>query len=171
VFELIKELTELAGPVGQEAAVLDAIEPLWQAAGAHTERTRLGNVVGRAGGAGPRLLLVAHADELCYLVRSVDPGGFLWLANGQGWQRKASLREWFTVGQRVTVMARFGPIPGVIASATGHLAFQALPEPSELTWMTSGSTPAWGPASWPPAASPLARAWSGTPRPCGSAPM
>jgi endoglucanase len=134
VFDLIKALTELAGPVGQEAAVLDYVEPLWREAGARTERTRIGNLIGRAGGAGPRLLLVAHADELCYLVRSVDPGGFLWLANGQGWQRKAGLREWFTVGQRVTVMARSGPIPGVIASATGHLAFQALPEPAELTW-------------------------------------
>jgi hypothetical protein len=34
VFELIKELTELAGPVGQEQVVLDYIEPLWREAGA-----------------------------------------------------------------------------------------------------------------------------------------
>src|SRR5215217_1417124 len=78
VFELIKALTELTGPVGQEGEVLDYIEPLWQAAGAETERTRIGNVVARGGGrSGRKLLLAAHADELCYLVRSISPGGFL----------------------------------------------------------------------------------------------
>lgn len=134
MFDLIKELTELDGPVGQEQAVLDRVEALWREAGARVERTRLGNVVGRAGGQGPRLLLAAHADELCYLVRAVDPRGFLWLANGQGWGRTTSLRDWFTVGQRVRVLSRSGPIPGVITAVTGHLATLALPEPKELTW-------------------------------------
>jgi tetrahedral aminopeptidase len=134
VFELIKALTELTGPVGQEGPVLDYIEPLWQAAGAETERTRIGNVLARGGGRGRRLLLAAHADELCYLVRSIAPGGFLYLANGQGWERKSSIRNWFTVGQPVHVLARSGVIPGVLASATGHIATLALPEPSELNW-------------------------------------
>lgn len=134
MFDLIKQLAELDGPVGQERAVLDAIEPLWRELGARTERTRVGNVLARAGGEGPRLLLVAHADELCYLVRSVDPAGFLWLANGQAWERKTSLRNAFTIGQRVRVLARSGIVPGVIAAATGHVATLALPEPGELTW-------------------------------------
>ncbi|MBC8077985.1 MAG: M42 family peptidase [Chloroflexales bacterium] len=134
MFDLIKQLAELDGPVGQEQAVLDAIEPMWRELGARTERTRVGNVLGRTVGTGPKLLLVAHADELCYLVRSIDPAGFLWLANGQAWERKTSMRNWFTVGQRVKVMARAGAITGVIAAATGHVATLALPEPAELTW-------------------------------------
>ena len=72
LFQLIKSLTELYGPVGQERAVLDFIEPLWQEAGAQTERTRLGNLLGRGGGVGPKLALVAHADELCYLSDSAS---------------------------------------------------------------------------------------------------
>ena len=134
VFDLIKELTELPGPVGQEAAVLDRIEAIWGEAGVATERTRIGNVLARAGGQGPRVLLVAHADELCYLVRAIHPDGFLWLANGQAWSRTTSVRNWFTVGQRVTVLARSVLIPGVIAAGTGHLASQALDEPNTLTW-------------------------------------
>lgn len=135
MFELIKELTELPGPIGQEGAVLDYIEALWRAEGVAVERTRTGNVIARAGGTGPRLLLVAHADELCYLVRAIDPGGFLWLANGQAWTRTTDIRNWFTVGQRVSVLARSGPIRGVIAAATGHLANQNLKgNPEELTW-------------------------------------
>jgi tetrahedral aminopeptidase len=134
MFDLIKELTELPGPVGQEHAVLDRVATLWDAAGATVERTRIGNLIGRAGGAGPRLLLAAHADELCYLVRSIDEHGYLWLANGQAWVRTKSLREWHTIGQRVQVLGRNGPIPGVIAAPTGHLATLALKEPTELTW-------------------------------------
>ncbi len=53
MISLIKELTELVGPVGQEHAVLDHVQSLWQASGAQVERTRIGNVLARAGGQGP----------------------------------------------------------------------------------------------------------------------
>ncbi|HEX6383186.1 MAG TPA: M20/M25/M40 family metallo-hydrolase [Anaerolineae bacterium] len=134
MFSLIKELTELSGPVGQEDVVLDRVEVLWWEGGAAVERTRIGNVLARAGGQGPKVLLVAHADELCYLVRAIDANGFLWLASGQGWRRTTSLRTSFAIGQRVRVLARNGLIPGVIATTTGHLAALTLPEPKELTW-------------------------------------
>lgn len=135
MFELIRELTELPGPVGEEGVMLDRMAVLWAEAGATVERTKIGNVIARTGGTGPKVLLVAHADELCYLVRSISEGGFLFLANGQSWTRTTDIRNWFTVGQRVLVLARSGPIPGVIASATGHLASQQLEaDPEELTW-------------------------------------
>ena len=42
MFNLIKELTELVGPVGQEGPVLDYVEKLWQSLGLPTERTKSG---------------------------------------------------------------------------------------------------------------------------------
>ncbi len=134
MFKLIKEMTELIGPVGQEEAVQEHVEALWRAAGAEITRTRIGNVVAHAGGNGRRVLMIAHVDELCYLVRAIDDAGFLWLANGQNWQRSAGLRNAFTIGQRVKILARGGMIPGVIATTAGHLGSLALPEPAELTW-------------------------------------
>lgn len=134
LFALIKALSELSGPVGQEESVVAAVDELWRAAGAQTSRTRIGNLLAACGGSGPKLLLAAHADELCYLVRAIDEGGFLFLANGQGWDRATSVRNWFTVGQRVLVHARSGPLPGVIGAVTGHIATLALSEPAELTW-------------------------------------
>ena len=134
MYSLIKALTELVGPVGQEQAVIDFVEELWRAQGATLERTRIGNLFGHAGDSGPRLLMVAHADELCYLVRALHPDGFLWLANGQSWERTTSFRNGFAVGQRVKVLARKRVIPGVIGTTTGHLASFALAEPSEWTW-------------------------------------
>ncbi|HXF61135.1 MAG TPA: M20/M25/M40 family metallo-hydrolase [Caldilineaceae bacterium] len=134
MFGLIKELTELIGPVGQEHAVLDHVTALWRGLGAQVERTRIGNLYAHVGGRGPRVLMVAHADELTYLVRAIHPDGFLWLANGQAWTRTTSLRNAFTIGQRVKVLARSGSLPGVIATTTGHLATLALDEPRELSW-------------------------------------
>lgn len=134
MFEEIKELTELAGPVGQEQAVVAAVEQRWQAAGIITERTRIGNLIGRAGGAGPRLLLAAHADELCYSVRAIDERGFIWLGSGQVWQRQAPVRGWHLLGQPVRVLGRHRALPGTVACATGHLATLALKELTELTW-------------------------------------
>lgn len=134
MFDLIKKLTEMSGPVGQEHAVIDAVEELWQEAGATTSRTKINNLLGHVGGSGPHVLLVAHADELCYLVRAIDEDGFIWLANGQGWGRTTSFRDAFTIGQRVRILGRDGEIPGVIATTTGHIATLALPEPSELSW-------------------------------------
>ncbi len=134
MFSLIKTLTELTGPVGQEGAVLDFVEEAWREQGASVERSAIGNVVARVGGAGRKVVLVAHADELCFLVRAIHEDGFLWLANGQGWQRTTSFRNGFTIGQRVRVLARSGELPGVISTVTGHLASIALDEPRELTW-------------------------------------
>lgn len=134
MFERIKAWTELIGPVGQEGTVQQVVAQTWRDLGLSVTRTGVGNLVARAGGRGPRLLLAAHADELCYLVRSIDARGFLWLANGQAWQRQLGVRSWFTLGQPVQVLARSGPIPGVIATATGHIATLALKELSELTW-------------------------------------
>jgi len=134
MYDLIKELSEMSGPVGQEGPVLDRMQALWREAGARVERTRIGNVLARVGETGPKLLMAAHADELCYLVRAIDPRGFLWLANGQAWHRTTSQRHSFAYGQRVRVLARSGAIPGVIGGVTGHMAAQALPEPREMDW-------------------------------------
>lgn len=139
LFDLIQELTEFIGPVGQEGEIIAHIEQLWQSVGLRTERTAIGNLLGRWGnheseGGRRKLLIAAHADELCYLVRAIDPDGFLWLANGQGWTRTTDLRNAFTIGSRVNVLARTGVIPGVIAAPTGHVATFALPDLQELTW-------------------------------------
>ncbi len=135
LFATIKQLTELDGPVGQEGIVLDAVEAQWRELGAETRRTRTGNVLGHVPKPGAKkLLLIAHADELCYLVRSIDPSGLLYLANGQAWGRTTDLRNAFTIGARVTVMARGGSIPGVIGAATGHIASLVLRDLPELTW-------------------------------------
>jgi endoglucanase len=134
LFPLIKELSEIVAPSGQEAAINERIASLWKDAGTKVKQTRIGNVIGHVGGKGKKLLIAAHGDELTYLVRSIDANGFVFLANGQGWQRTLSMRDAFMIGQRVTLLARSGHIDGFIAAPTGHIANMSLTEPKEMTW-------------------------------------
>lgn len=120
MFELVKELSELPGPTGHEDAVQDWAAERWGAFAREVRRTRVDNVLARVGGTGPRLALVAHADELSLVVKSVSDDGFLHL-----WPYSDSLGRpprWFMpIGQPALVVASSGHFPGVIATATGHV--------------------------------------------------
>jgi endoglucanase len=118
--ETLLELMALPGPTGQEEPVLAWCRARWAALGAEIEVAPIGNVVARVGGAGPRLLLQGHADEISFIVRSIDERGFVWLADGQGSSRKFQSR--YPVGQRALILPHNGRhVPGVFVSPTGHI--------------------------------------------------
>ena len=77
LFELVKTLTELPGPVGHEEPVQVWLADRWGRISNEVRRTRVGNVLARLGGRGPRLVLGGHADEICLMVKSVSEEGFL----------------------------------------------------------------------------------------------
>jgi endoglucanase len=120
VFDLVKEPSEIAGPTGHEDAVQDWVAARWRAFAREVRRTRVDNVLAYVGGTGPRLALVAHADELCLLVKSVSDDGFLHL-----WPYSDSLGRpprWFMpIGQPALVVTSRGHVPGIFATATGHV--------------------------------------------------
>src|SRR5690606_25843897 len=92
----------------------------WAALGAEVEVTPIGNVIAHVGGTGPRLLLQGHADEISFVVRSIDKRGFVWLADGQGSSRKFQSR--YPVGQPALILPRTGAhVHGVFVSPTGHI--------------------------------------------------
>jgi len=115
---LLAELVALPGPSGQEEAVMAWLERAWAPHVERVWRTPVGNLVAEVGGQGPRLLLQAHADEISFTVRSIDPAGFLWLTNGQG---RGEPHSRYPVGQPALVLGRHGPIEGLFATATGHI--------------------------------------------------
>ena len=101
LFTLIQTLTELPGPTGHEDAVQDWIADRWSSLG-EVRRTNVGNVLVRVGGRGPRLVLVAHADEICLVIKSVSDEGhcFVWpyyadrLGAPPRWFMPAASRPW-----------------------------------------------------------------------------
>jgi endoglucanase len=134
VFELVKMLTELPGPTGHEDAVQDWVERRWSEFAQDLRRTRVNNILARVGGAGPRLLLVAHADEICLMVKSVTDEGFLHLWPYYSDQLGRPPR-WFTpLNQPALVLSSAGAVPGVFATASGHVVGGGNSQKEQFEW-------------------------------------
>jgi endoglucanase len=125
------ELMELPGPTGQEEPVLAWCRERWAACGAAIRITPIGNVVAHRGGRGPRLLLQGHADEIGFVVKSIDARGFVWLDNGQGGGGRF-FHDRYPVGQPALVIGRRTRIPGLFATPTGHILTTRTQEPARL---------------------------------------
>ncbi|MBV9774838.1 MAG: M42 family peptidase, partial [Gemmatimonadetes bacterium] len=80
--ELLRALSDLPGPTGEEDAVVAWLEREWEGRGEVT-RTPVGNLLLRIPGPGPRVVIAAHMDELSMIVRSVTPEGFLRVIPGE----------------------------------------------------------------------------------------
>lgn len=117
--ESLIELMELPGPTGQEEPVLAWCRRRWHELGGDIESTPIGNVIARFKGDGPRLLIQGHADEIGFVVKSIDGRGFIWLTDGQAGAKSFTSR--YPVGQPALVIGRERSIPGLFATATGHI--------------------------------------------------
>lgn len=113
------ELMELPGPTGQEEPVLAWCREHWAALGAGVSSTPIGNVIARVPGKGPKLLIQGHADEIGFVVKSIDVNGFVWLTDGQAGSRKPAQR--FPIGQPALIVGREQRVPGLFATACGHI--------------------------------------------------
>jgi putative aminopeptidase FrvX len=109
--ELLEHLLTTPGPSGQERAVA----AVWREAAAAVGEVScdaLGNswvrVPGTAGG--PSLALVGHIDEIAVAVTNLGDDGLAAVRQGSGWDPAVM------VGQRVHVLTRNGPLPGVVTS-------------------------------------------------------
>ena len=121
MFDLTKELTELPGPIGREELVIEHLEGQWAGQVDELERMPIGNLIARVGGSGPKLLIDAHADEICLMVQAITAGGFL---RTSAWNRHPEhVPGWlFPVGQPALVISRKTTVEGVFAAPTGHVA-------------------------------------------------
>ena len=134
MFALVKELSELPAPTGHEDAVQDRLAQRWSHFAQDVRRTRVDNVLARVGGAGPRLALVAHADEICLMVKSVSDDGFLHLWPYYSDQLGRPPR-WFTpVNQPALVLSSAEPVPGIFATSSGHVVGGRKSQKDTLEW-------------------------------------
>lgn len=63
----------------------------------------------------PRLMLAGHIDEIGVMVTHIDDDGFVYFDTIGGWDSQVF------VGQRVIMLGRGGPVPGVIGKRAIHL--------------------------------------------------
>ena len=119
IADTLIELMEMAAPTGQEEPVLTWCREKWAAAGAEVTTTPIGNVLAHVPGNGPKLLIQGHADEIGFVVKSIDERGFVWLTDGQAGSR--NFAERYPVGQPALILARNARINGMFGAATGHI--------------------------------------------------
>ncbi len=108
----LTELSDLHGPTGQEDAVADYLEERFKKAGFAVTRDVLGNVIARKG-AGKKVLVAAHMDEISMAVKSITEKGFLKFVKVGG------IYDPSLVAARVRVHAKT-PCLGVIATKAPH---------------------------------------------------
>lgn len=116
---MLVELMAIPGPTGREGLVMDWLRERWAETCERVWDAKVGNLLAHVGGRGPKLLIQGHADELSFVVRSIDADGFLWLSNGQAPSTNVTHR--YPVGQPALVVGRGGQIDGLFAAASGHI--------------------------------------------------
>ncbi|MEZ4523029.1 MAG: M42 family peptidase [Thermomicrobiales bacterium] len=118
-YEIMRELMELPGPTGQEGPVMDWLRERWQGQVEEIWTARGGNLFAHVGGSGPKLLITGHADEIGFVVRSIDEDGFVWLAGAQN--PRSDVEKRYTVGQPALILGRDAQIDGHFATTSGHI--------------------------------------------------
>lgn len=118
---LLAELCAVPAPSGAEHELADHLQTRWSDRCEEVRRDRVGNLVARVGGSGPRVLVQAHMDQVGYVVRHVTEDGFVLLDGSQGDRRNGPERR-HPVGQPVKVLTRDGRwLEGLIAASSGHV--------------------------------------------------
>jgi len=114
---LVRELSAVAAPTGNEDRLSDAVLRYATAQGWRAEVDRLGQVLVSAGpaDAGTSLMMVAHLDELGLVVRAVEPEGWVRI------HRLGGIPERILPGLRVVVHTQGGDIPAVVGTKSHHL--------------------------------------------------
>ena len=115
-FLFFKELIEAPSPSGFEQPAQRVIRRALDGVADELRTDVLGNVIATVNGpaGAPRLMLAGHCDEIGFMVKYIDERGFLFFAPIGG------IDAHLVPGQRVTVHAAGGPLPGVVGRRPIH---------------------------------------------------
>jgi len=119
VFDLLRELTAIPGPVGREEMVQEFVREHLKEYCNEISQDKIGNLVATLEGSSKHFAVVAHADEVGFFVSNIDDNGFLkakW--STQGYMPDLRLLP----GQWVLLMTDTGLIPGCFCVQTAHIA-------------------------------------------------
>ena len=115
--DLLHRLLTAPGPPGHESLPARVWREAAEAFADEVTTDTLGTTVARVNGRGesPVMAVVGHIDEIALLVSHVTDKGFLHVVQSGGWDAQV------LVGQRVEVLTRNGPVPGVVGRKPPHL--------------------------------------------------
>ena len=112
--QFLQALTEAHGVPGYETEVRAVLRDLMAPLG-ELSQDKLGSLICRQPGEGPRVLLAGHMDEIGLIVTHIDDNGFLKFLQLGGWWDQTIL------SQRVIVKTHRGDVVGVVGAKPPHL--------------------------------------------------
>ncbi len=115
--KLLAELTDADGAPGFEGPVRTIVMREWKSLLGNLHVDGLGNVLGTHVGQseGPRVLLMAHMDEVGFIVRYIDDNGYVYFTPLGGYIDQSVLT------QRMTIATPKGPVVGYTGMKSGHI--------------------------------------------------
>jgi endoglucanase len=119
LFDLLKTLSETPGPVGREGLVQEKVKDHLVNLGLEVLQDKIGNLTATMMGTNKHYALVAHADEVGFLVSNIDSSGFIRVK----WNTAGHMPDLRLLpGQHVVLMTEDGMVPGVFCVKTAHIA-------------------------------------------------
>ena len=113
--EWLQHLSALPGTPGHERAAAREVEKAFSLYADRVERDGVGNVRAWIDGVGasprPRALLAAHMDRIGFLVKAVEPGGYLRLTELGGFDPRTLLGKEVMIHSKPPIAAVFGTKP------------------------------------------------------------
>jgi putative aminopeptidase FrvX len=113
-FSLLKTLTETPGVSGREERVRAIVADQFSGLTEQVTVDAMGNLIGHIAGKGPRVALIAHMDEIGFLVSKIEPEGFVRVMPVGGIDSR------IFPAQQVVVHGR-EDLPGIVGSVPPHL--------------------------------------------------
>ncbi|TXT56467.1 MAG: hypothetical protein BAJATHORv1_20056 [Candidatus Thorarchaeota archaeon] len=118
-FSLLKTLCETPGPVGREKLVQQFMRNKFTQLGLSIEEDKIGNLIATMKGTKKKYAIVAHSDEVGFLVSSYDCNGFI----KAKWNTQSHIPDLRLLpGQEITILTDSGPVPGFFCVKTAHVA-------------------------------------------------
>ena len=114
---LLEELTNAHGVSGFEGEVREILRREWRELLPDLHTDGVGNLLGTLPGGpdGPRVLVMAHMDEVGFLVRHIDDDGFVYINNVGGYFAQSVLT------QRLSILTATGRVVGYTGMKSGHI--------------------------------------------------
>lgn len=114
--ELLKRLSEASGVPGREEEIRALIREALEGHVDELRVDRLGNLIARKKGGGPKVVVAAHMDEIGFLVSHVDEKtGYLRIEPMGGFDPRT------LIAKRVVVHTASGPLVGLIGIKPIHI--------------------------------------------------
>lgn len=111
-FSLLKQLSDVSGVSGREERVREIVSRrVSEIKAAEPTVDRMGNLIARISGAGPRLALIAHMDEVGFLVSKIEPDGFVRVSPIGGVDQRVFWAQTAVVHGRKELRGVVGSVP------------------------------------------------------------